>query len=124
MENHERRYTVAVYYRTRRLCYISVHPTGAAQYVSAYRSLVMDMYVCYCSSRHRSMKVIDMNSPLDGANDDHTAKFELRSPTAPLYDGHCDIQITTLLDDYYFMSIGRIPPSPNVGAHSSISVCS
>lgn len=74
LQNHERRYTVAVYYRRRRLYYIALLSTVAAQYVSARIGGVMDMCVGYFSSPNRNMIVFDANSPLHTMSDDDAGR--------------------------------------------------
>lgn len=43
LQNYERRYTVAVYYRPRWVYYVSIQPTVVAQYVLAHLRRVMDI---------------------------------------------------------------------------------
>lgn len=75
LQNHEHRYTVTVYYRSRWLYYVVIPPV-VVQYVSAHIDRVMDIRVGYCSSQNQNLTVFHANGLLGTASDEDAATDE------------------------------------------------
>ena len=68
--NDDRRFTVAVYYRPRKVYYIAIQPDVFQAHISSYVGRMMDVYIGYCSTAQRRMTAFSAAEPVVPPSDD------------------------------------------------------